>query len=319
MKHDILRSGTVVGWSDDRRFGGPVEGEILFDKIYFTANGRRIQVGAVKRVGFERTDVYETLSGEAKLAGSVFKDGRVTAPDGSEVGQVSQDVWSEMTSNASGAVCLLLGTDSDFVARAFGAAEPSHKPEEPEPPAREDTACREDHVFGAGAEKPSHKPETSSEVCREDHVFGGEPAEAFAPEPTDPAESEPAEAPESERSEPTDFETAEEESSETAPPAQMPEAEEVFSYGTPQPGKTPEFKPASKEETDQHNRSEQRKRSIIGGILIVFAVILFIITKVEDCSCTIGRCEIPSAERVCADEWQEQGADGHFYEQEERL
>lgn len=314
MKHDILRSGTVVGWSDDRRFGGPVEGEILFDKIYFTANGRRIQVGAVKRVGFERTDVYETLSGEAKLAGSVFKDGRVTAPDGSEVGQVSQDVWSEMTSNASGAVCLLLGADPDFVARAFGAAEPSHKPEEPErqtPPAREDAACREDHVFGAGAgEKPSHKPETSSEVCREDHVFGGEPAEAVTPE--------------FERSEPTDFETAAEESSEslspeTAPPAQMPEAEEVFSYGTPQPGKTPEFKPVSKEETDRHNRSEQRKRSIIGGILIVFAVILFIITKVEDCSCTIGRCEIPSAERVCADEWHEQGTDEHFYEQEERL
>ena len=47
MKHEVLRSGIVVGWSDDRRFGGPVEGEILFDKIYFAANGRRIQVGAI--------------------------------------------------------------------------------------------------------------------------------------------------------------------------------------------------------------------------------------------------------------------------------
>lgn len=294
MKHEVLRSGIVVGWSDDRRFGGPVEGEILFDKIYFAANGRRIQVGAIKRVGFERTDVYETLSGEAKLVGSVFKDGRVTAADGREVGQVTQDVWSEMTSNTSGAVCLLLGADSDFVTRALGATEP--KPQEPvkktarqSPPMREDTACREDHVFGAGAEeKPAPVTEKSAEVCRYDHVFGSESPEQESEDDSvpEPTESEPAE------SEPTVTPPSESEGDEPEPlqPVRMPEAEDVFSYGTPKPGKTPKFKPASKEETDQHNRSEQRKKSIIGGIMIVLAVILFILTKVDDCSCTIGGC-----------------------------
>ena len=246
-----------AGWSEDRKFGGPLEGEILFDKIYFQLDGKRVQVGAVRRVGFDRAEVFETLTaGEQNLVGSVDKEGVVRFSDGREAGRVSQDVWSEMTSNLSGAALLLLACDPAFVARARGGKIPPKPPAATQIPVpslerEEPGACRESHVFGQdSAQTESKRP--SGEVCRDSHVFG-------APSAHDPEEDEESEEEDSEDEvtgeafrEGPDGETNASDFLSQEMPGWLPPAEQIFSFGQPQ-GLSEEERRA-REEREKRNR-----------------------------------------------------------------
>lgn len=294
-----MLGGAVVGWSDDRRFGGPVNGEILFDKIYFLPEGRRVQVGTVRRVGFELTELYETLSGTPVLAGSVRKDGSIFRADGSEAGKVSQDVWSEMTSNTSGAACALLAADPAFLARALAPGGQGNAPSVQVPEQKNSAACREDHAFGAAAQDtqppapvplpldvPARAEEGTPAAAEEvSGQSGGEDAGGETrSEGTLPGEVTAEEQPE-EQSE----EHPEEQAEAPAPPVsgeyapRMPVAEEVFSYGTPKPGKRPRFKPAAGEEPEKSSPSKTI-RTVIGVILIIVAGILYLALEFGSCS-----------------------------------